>query len=42
VFAESFGFPGFHCRKMGDAWIDCMTYLDDPSGERKLSRITVV
>jgi len=32
VFAEDFGFPGFYGRNM-DAWIDCMTYLDDPSAE---------
>lgn len=29
VFAETFGFPSFYGRNM-DAWIDCMTYLDDP------------
>lgn len=29
VFAETFGFPDFYGRNM-DAWIDCMTYLDDP------------
>ena len=29
VFAELFGFPDFYGRNM-DAWIDCMTYLDDP------------
>ncbi len=29
VFAEAFGFPGFYGRNM-DAWIDCMSYLDDP------------
>jgi len=29
MFAESFGFPCFYGRNM-DAWIDCMTYLDDP------------
>jgi len=28
VFAESFGFPAFYGRNM-NAWIDCMTYLDD-------------
>jgi hypothetical protein len=32
VFAEVFGFPGFYGRNM-DAWIDCMTWLDDPSAE---------
>ena len=30
VFAEVFGFPAFYGRNM-DAWIDCMTHLDDPS-----------
>ncbi len=30
VFAEVFGFPDFYGRNM-DAWIDCMTWLDDPS-----------
>jgi hypothetical protein len=29
VFAEVFGFPSFYGRNM-NAWIDCMTYLDDP------------
>ena len=28
-FAEVFGFPRFYGRNM-NAWIDCMTYLDDP------------
>lgn len=28
VFAEALGFPKFYGRNM-DAWIDCMTYLDD-------------
>jgi len=28
-FAATLGFPGFYGRNM-DAWIDCMTYLDDP------------
>jgi Barstar (barnase inhibitor) len=30
VFAEVFGFPGFYGRNM-NAWIDCMSYLDDPA-----------
>jgi hypothetical protein len=30
AFAQTFGFPGFYGRNM-DAWIDCMTYLDDPA-----------
>src|SRR5262249_24947655 len=29
VFAEVMGFPGFYGRNM-NAWIDCMSYLDDP------------
>ena len=29
VFKESMGFPDFYGRNM-DAWIDCMTYLDEP------------
>ncbi len=29
VFAELLGFPGFYGRNM-DAWIDCMTSIDDP------------
>jgi Barstar (barnase inhibitor) len=29
VFAEIMGFPSFYGRNM-NAWIDCMTYLDEP------------
>lgn len=29
TFAETLGFPGFYGRNL-DAWVDCMTYLDDP------------
>lgn len=29
VFAKELGFPGFYGRNM-NAWIDCMTYVDDP------------
>ena len=29
IFAGAFGFPDFYGRNM-DAWIDCMTYLDEP------------
>jgi Barstar (barnase inhibitor) len=36
VFAETLGFPAFYGRNM-DAWIDCMTYLDDP-----VARMTAV
>lgn len=32
VFAEAFGFPAFYGGNM-NAWIDCMTSLDDPSAE---------
>lgn len=32
IFAEAFGFPGFYGRNM-DAWVDCMTCLDDSSAE---------
>ena len=30
VFAEAFGFPKFYGKNM-DAWIDCLSYLDDPN-----------
>jgi hypothetical protein len=30
VFKEAMGFPGFYGANM-DAWIDCMSYLDDPA-----------
>lgn len=32
VFADVFGLPGFYGHNM-DAWIDCMSWLDDPSAE---------
>ncbi|WP_122335836.1 barstar family protein [Pseudomonas coronafaciens] len=32
AFAEAFGFPGFYGHNM-NAWIDCLSYLDDPSAE---------
>jgi hypothetical protein len=35
VFARALGFPAFYGRNM-NAWIDCMTYLDD-SGARMIS-----
>jgi RNAse (barnase) inhibitor barstar len=38
AFASAFGFPNWYGRNM-DAWIDCMTNLDDPG--RKLSRVLV-
>ena len=31
LFAEVFGFPDFYGRNM-NAWIDCMSYLDDSEG----------
>jgi len=39
VFQEVFGFPGFYGRNM-DAWIDCMTYLDDAGSG--MSSVTVL
>lgn len=37
VFTENFGFPGYYGRNM-NAWIDCMSYLDDPdSGMTKIN-----
>jgi RNAse (barnase) inhibitor barstar len=30
VFAAAFGFPAYYGRNL-DAWIDCLTYLDDPA-----------
>jgi hypothetical protein len=32
VFAEVLGFQEFYGRNM-DAWIDCMSYLDDPESQ---------
>ncbi|QOQ78157.1 barstar family protein [Pseudomonas poae] len=32
VFAEKFGFPSFYGSNM-DAWVDCLSYLDNPSAE---------
>lgn len=32
VFAGVFGFPTFYGRNM-DAWIDCMSWLDEPGSE---------
>jgi RNAse (barnase) inhibitor barstar len=32
IFARAFGFPSFYGRNM-DAWIDCMTHLDDFAAE---------
>ena len=38
VFAETFGFPGFYGRNM-NAWIDCMTDLDDANAGMTAIRI---
>jgi hypothetical protein len=38
VFIEAMGFPEFYRRNM-DAWIDCMSYIDDP--EAGMSSLTV-
>jgi len=37
VCAATFGFPAFYGRNM-DAWIDCMTYLDDGMSRFDLPR----
>ncbi|ACS57539.1 barstar family protein [Rhizobium leguminosarum] len=37
-FAETFGFPDFYGRNM-DAWIDCMSCLDDP--DAGMSKLTI-
>jgi len=34
-FAEKLGFPSYYGRNL-DAWIDCMTCLDDPSAGMSL------
>lgn len=38
VFAQALGFPSFYGRNM-NAWIDCMTSLDDPNAGT--SKVTV-
>jgi RNAse (barnase) inhibitor barstar len=38
VFADELGFPDYYGRNM-DAWIDCMTYLDEP--ESGMTRVSV-
>lgn len=38
VFKEALGFPDFFGANM-DAWIDCMSYLRDPSGA--MSKVTI-
>ena len=32
VFSTAFGSPGFYGQNMS-AWIDCMSYLDEPEAE---------
>ena len=36
TFSNAFGFPEYYGRNM-DAWIDCMTTLDDPEPQSDLS-----
>jgi hypothetical protein len=38
VFSEAFGFPGFYGNNL-NAWIDCMSYLDDPQSGMSTVRI---
>jgi RNAse (barnase) inhibitor barstar len=38
TFGAAFGFPAFYGRNM-DAWVDCMSSLDDPDAH--LSSVTV-
>jgi len=39
VFASAFGFPSFYGRNM-NAWIDCMSYLDDLEAEMSSVHVT--
>lgn len=39
VFSQVFGFPDFYGKNM-NAWIDCMTYLDDPSANMSKVHVT--
>ena len=39
MFAKTFGFPSFYGRNMS-AWIDCMTYLDDPEAGMTSTHVT--
>lgn len=39
TFAETLGFPGFYGRNM-NAWIDCMTSLDDPDASMTSTHVT--
>lgn len=38
AFKEMLGFPDFYGANM-DAWVDCMSYLDDPSAG--MSQVTI-
>ena len=38
VFSEKMGFPDFYGKNM-NAWIDCMSYIDDP--DSGMSSVTV-
>lgn len=38
-FSTTLGFPGFYGRNM-DAWVDCMTYLDDPDSNMTSVHVT--
>ena len=38
VFSQVMGFPSFYGKNM-DAWIDCMSYIDDPGAG--MSAVTV-
>lgn len=38
VFAEALGFPAFYGNNM-NAWVDCMTSLDDPSAELSMVHV---
>jgi hypothetical protein len=38
VFQEAFGFPSFYGQNM-DAWIDCMTSLDDSDAQLSTTRV---
>jgi len=39
VFASAFGFPDFYGRNM-NAWIDCLSYLDDPGAGMTTVHVT--
>ena len=38
VFAEALGFPDFYGKNM-NAWIDCLTYVDEP--DNGMTKITI-